>query len=199
MSPPWTDDPVMLALVKNLPAPQPYPHQDPYLFLLGSVISQQLSTKVARVIYDRFLNLFPGQYPEASLLLDMPVEKLRMAGLSTQKTSYLQNIARFHQASPIELAHLSTLTDEEIIAHLTQIKGVGRWTVEMLLMFPMGRPDVFPIDDLGIRQSIITQYRLTETGKELKLRLLAVAENWRPHRTLACKYLWQARDKPGSS
>ncbi len=159
------------------------------------MISQQLSTKVAKVIYERFLNLFPGQYPEAEVLLQKPTEALRAVGLSAQKMGYLQNIARFHQAFPISLAHLDSLTDEEIITHLTQIKGVGRWTVEMLLMFPMNRPDVFPVDDLGIRQSIVMHYALTETGKELKTRLVTIAEKWRPYRTLASKYLWLARDQ----
>ncbi len=191
----WSNDPIMQGLADSLPFPQPFVQRDPYLYLLGAIVSQQLSTKVATVIYERFLNLFPDRYPQANLLLDMPAETLRTAGLSGQKTAYLKNIAAFHLATPIDPVHLEALSDEEIIKHLTQIKGVGRWTVEMLLMFPMNRPDVFPIDDLGIRQSIITQYGLTETGKALQARLIEVAEGWRPHRTLACKYLWRARDK----
>ncbi len=191
----WSNDPIMQGLADSLPFPQPSVQRDPYLYLLGAIVSQQLSTKVATVIYERFLNLFPDRYPQANLLLDMPAETLRTAGLSGQKTAYLKNIAAFHLATPIDPVHLEALSDEEIIKHLTQIKGVGRWTVEMLLMFPMNRPDVFPIDDLGIRQSIITQYGLTETGKALQARLIEVAEGWRPHRTLACKYLWRARDK----
>jgi DNA-3-methyladenine glycosylase II len=147
------------------------------------------------VIYERFLILFPGRYPDAEALLAMPAETLRAAGLSGQKTSYLKNIAAFHLSTPIDPAHLEALSDEDIIRHLTTIKGVGRWTVEMLLMFPMNRPDVFPIDDLGIRQSIISLYGVTETGKAQLQKLTAIAENWRPHRTLACRYLWMARDK----
>lgn len=190
----WSNDPIMQGLADSLPPPQPSVQRDPYLYLLGAIVSQQLSTKVAAVIYERFLNLFPDRYPQANLLLDMPAETLRTAGLSGQKTAYLKNIAAFHLAAPIDPVHLEALSDEEVIKHLTQIKGVGRWTVEMLLMFPMNRPDVFPIDDLGIRQSIITLYGLTETGKALQTRLVEVAEGWRPHRTLACKYLWRARD-----
>ena len=190
----WNNDPVMQRLTASIPEPQPSAVQDPYVYLLRAIISQQLSTRVAAVIYDRFLKLFPNGYPDAEGLLAMPAETLRAAGLSGQKTSYLKNIATFHLATPIDPTHLEAMSDEEVIRHLTTIKGVGRWTVEMLLMFPMNRPDVFPIDDLGIRQSIITLYGLTETGKALQTRLVEVAEKWRPHRTLACKYLWRARD-----
>ena len=190
----WSNDPIMQGLADRLPPPPPSPQRDPYVYLMGAIVSQQLSTRVASVIYERFLNLFPDRYPAAQSVLDMPAETLRAAGLSGQKTAYLKNIAAFHLATPMDAAHLDALSDEEVIRHLTQIKGVGRWTVEMLLMFPMNRPDVFPIDDLGIRQSIITLYGLTETGKALQARLIAVAENWRPHRTVACKYLWRARD-----
>ncbi len=191
----WSNDPIMQGLAERLPLPQPSPHRDPYTYLLGAIVSQQLSTRVADIIHKRFLDLFPDRYPAAQLLLDLPAETLRAAGLSGQKTAYLKNIAAFHLATPIDAAHLDALSDEEVIRHLTHIKGVGRWTVEMLLMFPMNRPDVFPIDDLGIRQSIITLYGLTETGKALRTRLFEVAEKWRPHRTLACKYLWRARDR----
>ncbi len=191
----WNNDPVMQRLAASIPQPQPSAVQDPYVYLLRAIISQQLSTRVASVICERFLNLFPGRYPHAEAVLAMPAETLRAAGLSGQKTSYLKNIAALHRSTPIDPAHLEALSDEEIIRHLTTIKGVGRWTVEMLLMFPMNRPDVFPIDDLGIRQSIISLYGVTETGKAQLQKLTAIAENWRPHRTLACKYLWRARDK----
>jgi DNA-3-methyladenine glycosylase II len=194
MAVPWSNDPIMQGLADRLPQPEPSPRRDLYVYLLGAIVSQQLSTRVADVIYKRFLDLFPDRYPAAQPLLDMPAQTLRAAGLSGQKTAYLKNIAAFHLATPIDAAHLDALPDEEVIRHLTQIKGVGRWTVEMLLMFPMNRPDVFPIDDLGIRQSIISLYGLTQTGKALQTRLVEVAENWRPHRTLACKYLWLARD-----
>ena len=190
----WNNDPIMQGLANRLPLPQPSSHRDPYTYLLGAIVSQQLSTRVADVIHKRFLDLFPDRYPAAQGVLDLPAETLRAAGLSGQKTAYLKNIAAFHLATPIDAAHLDALSDEEVIRHLTHIKGVGRWTVEMLLMFPMNRPDVFPIDDLGIRQSIITLYGLTETGKALQTRLVEVAAKWRPHRTLACKYLWRARD-----
>jgi DNA-3-methyladenine glycosylase II len=179
--------------------PEPYPVADTYLFLIDSVISQQLSTKVAAVIYERFLQLFPEAYPSPQLLIEMPVEPLRKAGLSVAKANYLKNIARFYLEHSLDAHSLHAMPDEDILALLTQIKGVGPWTVQMVLMFPLNRPDVFPIDDLAIRQQIVRWYKLTETGKGLRIQLTGIAENWRPHRTLACKYLWKSKDLPDTA
>ena len=191
----WHDnDPVMTHLVQTLPAPAISVREDLYLALIEAIVSQQLSTRVADVIFARFLGLFPDGYPHAGQVSALETEKLRSVGLSGQKAGYIRNIAGFHGATHISVAGFSSHTDEEIITHLTQIKGVGRWTVQMLLMFPMNRPDVFPMDDLGIRQSMIGLYGVTETGKDLHQRLYQIAESWRPNRTLACKYLWKARD-----
>jgi len=188
------DDPVMTRLVERIPAPPVSTRDDLYLALLESVISQQLSVRVADVIFARFCALFSAGYPAAAEIISLEMERLRSVGLSGQKASYIRNIAGFHLENPITLDRLNHLTDEEVIEHLTQIKGVGRWTVQMLLMFPMNRPDVFPIDDLGIRQSMIELYAVTETGKDLHKRLHEIAERWKPNRTLACRYLWRARD-----
>ena len=187
-------DPVMTRLVETIPAPPPSVRNDLYLALLESVVSQQLSVRVADVIFARFCGWFTDNYPDAARVSALKTDVLRSVGLSGQKAAYIQNIAAFHLATPIMMERLSHLTDEEVIAELTQIKGVGRWTVQMLLMFPMNRPDVFPVDDLGIRQSMIALYGVTETGKDLYKRLHRIADAWQPHRTLACKYLWRARD-----
>jgi DNA-3-methyladenine glycosylase II len=187
-------DPVMTRLVETIPAPPPSVRNDLYLALLESVVSQQLSVRVADVIFARFCGLFADNYPEAAQVLALETDVLRSVGLSGQKAAYIRNIAAFHLANPVTMERLDHLTDEEVIAELTQIKGVGRWTVQMLLMFPMNRPDIFPIDDLGIRQSMIALYGVTETGKDLYKRLHQIADAWQPHRTLACKYLWRARD-----
>ncbi len=184
----------MEKLAEILPLPQPYPHQDTYLFLISSIISQQLSTKVAQVIQKRFLNLFPDNYPHAAEVLRLDLEKLRSVGLSQGKASYVQHIAQFHLSTPLHFPHLNVLSDAEVIQLLTQIKGVGTWTAQMVLMFPMNRPDVFAVDDLVIRQQMIKFYQIEETGKPLTLRLHSIADNWKPHRTLACKYLWNAKD-----
>jgi DNA-3-methyladenine glycosylase II len=190
----WQHDPVISRLAETLPVPTSYQQQDIYLALLSSIISQQLSTKVARVIRERFYNLFPEKYPQAELVIQFEIEALKKVGLSTAKAGYVQNIARFHLDFPLVYEHLQPLSDEELITLFTQIKGVGRWTAQMVLMFPMNRPDVFPVDDLAIQQQMVKFYQIKESGKELRQQLFTIAENWRPHRTLACRYLWDAKD-----
>ncbi len=165
-----------------------------YYDLLDSIVSQQLSVKVATVIFNRFCALFPDNYPHPELVIALEPEQLRSVGLSGQKAGYLQNVASFSLKNDLENHHWDMMSDEEIIDFLSQIKGVGKWTVQMLLMFTLGRPDVFPIDDLGIQQAMVRLYGLTETGKELKKRMLELAEPWQPHRTLASRYLWRWKD-----
>jgi DNA-3-methyladenine glycosylase II len=165
--------------------------KDVYLALLESIVSQQISVKAADTIFARFRDLFADQYPDPQILLSKTEEELRSAGLSFQKIGYIKNVASFTLEKGISYEHLNTLTDDEIIAYLTPIKGVGRWTVEMLLMFVMSRPDVFPVDDLVIRQKMVKAYSVTEEGKLLYKKLHEIAETWRPFRTIACRYLWR--------
>jgi DNA-3-methyladenine glycosylase II len=167
-----------------------------YTDLIGSIISQQISVRAAATIQARFLGLFGQGYPEAEQVLVLSEAQLREVGLSRQKAAYIRHIAEFFQRENLILYDWSGHTDEDIIRQLTQIKGVGRWTVEMILMFTLNRPDVFPIDDLGIRNAMIRLYELPESGKALRERLLQIAEPWRPWRTHACRYLWQWKDLP---
>lgn len=168
--------------------------KDVYYDLLESIVSQQLSVKAAATIHGRFMALFEDgiPYPEKLLALDVPT--LRSVGLSNQKASYMHNVAAFFVQEKLHGANWDTLTDEEIIQKLTKIKGVGRWTVEMILMFTLGRPDVLPVDDLGIQQAMKRLYELEETGKALRARMVEIAEPWRPYRTHACRYLWKWKD-----
>ena len=187
-------DPVLRPLIEAGPPIVPRPQQDLYFALLRSVIGQQLSTKVARVITGRFCALFPEGYPHPLLIAQTPDEDLRRVGLSGQKLSYIRNIVAFEQQGELDYGRISALPDEDLIRHLTQIKGVGRWTAEMILMFALDRPDVLPVGDLGIQTAMKRHYQLPETGKALAKRMEEVAEAWRPYRTLACKYLWQSLD-----
>jgi DNA-3-methyladenine glycosylase II len=189
-----SQDPVLAGLIRDKPDIIPEPHEDIYVSLLSSIISQQLSTKVARVIRDRFLHLFPAQYPAPELVLAQPQEALRGVGLSFQKIGYLRNVAAFSREGQLDYPVISGLADEDLIRHLIQIKGVGRWTAEMILMFTLGRPDVFPVDDLGIQHAMKKLYPLPQTGKALLSEMSRVAEAWRPYRTLASRYLWQSLD-----
>lgn len=158
-------------------------------------MSQQLSTKVAQVIYNRFIQLYNGKEPKPQQVLDTQDEILRSIGLSNAKVSYVKNVAAFCLEHSITDKKLAQLSNEEIIELLTQIKGVGRWTVEMLLMFSLGREDVFATDDLGIQNAMINLYKLNRTDKkQFKATMEQIAEKWRPYRTYACLYLWQWKD-----
>ncbi len=173
-----------LSLQKNIP-----------IKLMGSIISQQLSTKVAAIIYDRFLALYPAKKPTIQKVLDTPEETLRAIGISYAKINYIYAVASFCLEHKITDKKLQQLSNEAIIELLTQIKGVGKWTVEMLLMFSLGREDVFAVDDLGIQQAMTKLYNLdTANKKQLKLDMLAIAQAWSPYRTYACLHLWRWKD-----
>ncbi len=189
-----SQDPVLKKLITTFAIPEHSSNGDLYQDLIRSIVSQQLSIKAASTIYRRFLDLFAEgyAYPEEVSALDLP--NLRSVGLSRQKASYIQNVAEFFVSEKLEKKDWSLSKDEEIIEYLTQIKGVGIWTVQMILMFTLERPDVFPVDDLGIRNSMIRLYKVEENGKKLKPKLIEIAEAWRPYRTFACRYLWQWKD-----
>ncbi|MBF8963944.1 DNA-3-methyladenine glycosylase 2 family protein [Pontibacter sp. FD36] len=191
-------DPVMAQIVEQGRSIESSRSEDIYFRLLSAIVSQQLSTKAAATIFGRFKELFPDNYPHPHLVLETPDETLRGAGLSFQKIGYVRNVAAFAQGGNLEHTLIDAMEDEALIQHLTQIKGIGRWTVEMLLMFALERPDVMPVDDLGIQNAMKRHYGLEESGKLQKARMLEIAENWRPYRSVACKYLWQSLDNaPG--
>jgi DNA-3-methyladenine glycosylase II len=157
-------------------------------------MSQQLSTKVADVIQQRFLNLY-GSEPTPQQVLDTPPERLRAIGMSNAKAMYVQNVARFEMEKGIDHKRLSGLSNDEVIEYLTQIKGVGRWTTEMLLMFALGREDLFAMDDLGLKQAVINLYDLKHRKKKIMhAKILKISEQWAPYRTYACMYLWRWKD-----
>lgn len=171
-------------------------HKNIPLRLMASIMSQQLSTKVARVIYHRFLELYNGKEPNPQQVLDTPPEKLRAIGLSNAKVSYVQNVARFCIDHQITDKKLLAMNNEEIIELLTAIKGVGKWTVEMLLMFTLGREDVFAVDDLGIQRAMTHIYKLDATDKKaMKEKMLRLSSKWTPYRTYACLHLWAWKDQ----
>jgi DNA-3-methyladenine glycosylase II len=166
-----------------------------YLHLCASIISQQLSTKVAKVIYQRFLNLYGKKEPSAQEILNISVEKFRSIGFSNAKASYVHNVCKFFVEHDLTDAKIRKMSNEEVIDLLTQIKGVGKWTVEMILMFTLGREDVFAVDDLGIQQSITKLYKLDSSDKKLmKEKMLQISSKWSPYRTYACRYLWGWKD-----
>lgn len=165
------------------------------LRLCASIMSQQLSTRVAEVIFRRFLELYGDEEPTPQQIIDTPFDKLRAIGLSNAKVSYVQNVAHFVIEHGLDDKKIAKMDNEDVIETLTQIKGVGRWTVEMLLMFTLGREDVFAVDDLGIQQAMERLYKIDPTNKkEMKEKMLRISQKWAPYRTYACLYLWRHKD-----
>ena len=164
-------------------------------YLCASIMSQQLSTKVADVIYKRFINLYGGKEPSPQQIMDTSFETLRGIGLSNAKVNYVKNVAQFEIESGLAAKKLNKMTNEEVIEYLIVIKGVGRWTIEMLLMFALGREDVFAVDDLGIQNAMIKLYKLDNSDKKkLKENMLRLSSKWSPYRTYACVHLWRWTD-----
>lgn len=163
--------------------------------LCQSIMSQQLSTKVADVIFKRFLNLYRGNDPQLQQIVDTPFDTLRGIGLSNAKTNYVQNVAKYFIEHNITDKMLYKMSNEEVMELLLPIKGVGRWTVEMLLMFTLGHEDVFAPDDLGIQQAMAHIYKLDMADKKvLREKMLKISAKWSPYRTHACFYLWRYKD-----
>jgi DNA-3-methyladenine glycosylase II len=166
--------------------------RDPYGALLRSIVGQQLSTKAARSIYARLTELFGGHAPAPRELLSADPEAIRAAGLSRAKVAYLRDLAEHIEDGELQLERLAELPDEEVSAQLTAVKGLGRWTVDMFLIFHLGRPDVLPVGDLGIRRAAQRAYGFAELPDARQLE--RIAEPWRPYRSLACLYLWRSLD-----
>jgi DNA-3-methyladenine glycosylase II len=170
-------------------------HKNICLRLCASIMSQQLSTKVAKVIYHRFLELYGGNEPTPQQIVITPLETLRGIGLSNAKAQYVLNVAQFAIDNNLDDKQLKKMSNEDIIELLTQIKGVGRWTVEMLLMFTLGREDVFAVDDYGIQVAMKKIYKLDDSNKkEMREKMLKLSAKWSPYRTYACLHLWHYKD-----
>ncbi len=187
-------DPILQPLIDHVVLKERTAQKTVYEALIRSIVFQQLSGKAASSIHGRFLALFEDGFPHPSRIQSLSPEELRAVGLSRQKSGYVKNVAVFFIENDLVKKDWSSETDESIINQLTQIKGVGQWTVEMILMFTLKRMDVLPLDDLVVKNSMIAMYKVEEKGRALKKRLLAIAEPWRPYRTVASLYLWQWQD-----
>lgn len=186
-------------LIENHPTVSIRKSPDIVFYLIASIMSQQLSAKVAATITTRFLELYGGRKPKPQEILATPTETLRSIGLSNSKASYVHNVARFALEQSMDHTRLHEMSDEDIIEYLTQIKGVGRWTVEMLLMFALGREDIFAIDDWGVQNAMLHIYKLDRTNKKaFRQELLRISAKWSPYRSYACMHLWKWK-KPAST
>jgi DNA-3-methyladenine glycosylase II len=188
-------DPVLAALIRRqgpcgLAAAQ---RADHFSALVRAITFQQLSTKAATTIYDRMVALMPDRAPTLDGFAGVSDEQLRAAGMSRQKTAYLRDLCAKITAGAVDLDALESLDDEAIIASLVQVKGIGRWSAEMFLIFRLLRPDVLPVDDLGIVTAVQRAYGLRKRPSADRLR--KIGDAWRPYRSIASWYLWRSLDK----
>lgn len=190
-------DPTLAALIARVGVCRfaPNPAGTHFEAVARSIVFQQLSGKAAGTIHGRFHALYGGRAPEPGELLATSDEALRAAGLSRQKVGYLRDLAARVDAGDVPLADIETLGDEHVIAALTRVKGVGRWTAQMFLMFRLGRPDVLPDLDLGVQKAIQLAYGLRAMPKPADV--LHIGQPWAPHRTVAAWYLWRSLDNGG--
>jgi DNA-3-methyladenine glycosylase II len=186
-------DPILRATIKRIgPCGMASRQRPDHLSALaGAIVSQQLSTKAAATIFRRFLALFPGsEIPDAAAIAGLDDQTLRGVGLSTQKIGYLRDLCARIGDGRLRLDELESLDDEQVVERLTAVKGFGRWTAEMFLMFRLHRPDVLPVNDLGIMKAVQSIYGLRRLPRAE--RILEIGEAWRPYRSVACWYLWQS-------
>ena len=163
-----------------------------FAVLVESIISQQLATNAAEAIFRRFTRLYP-KFPTTAQILSTRKSKLRKAGLSGMKIEYLKDLARNIDEGRLRIRSLPKMSDDEVIENLTQVKGIGRWTAEMFLIFSLGRQDVLPVDDLGLRKGVQMAFSLAELPKPKEVEKLG--ERWRPYRSIATWYLWKSLKK----
>jgi DNA-3-methyladenine glycosylase II len=184
-------DPILAKIIGKIKLKERKPHKRYFEALCVSIINQQLSGKAAATIEKRFIALFPDKkFPKPAQVLKKSDKVLRTAGLSFQKISYIKSLAGLVEKGKIDFGRFTKLTDEEIIGLLTEVKGIGRWTAEMFLIFCLNRPDVFSHGDLGLRNAVKKWYKLDKDRQTKRYHQLV--ESWKPHRTAAARYLWKS-------
>ncbi len=183
-------DPIMRALIARVGPCELRPWRQYFLTLCGSIIAQQLSMRVADVIQNRFVALYPRRRPTPATVVRASLARLRSVGLSKQKATYLKDLASGFLDGRIHTGRFARQSNEEIITALTSIHGIGRWTAEMFLMFSLNRLDVLPVDDLGIKKAVQRWYGLRALPTAKKIR--AIGQGWHPYETIASWYLWRS-------
>jgi DNA-3-methyladenine glycosylase II len=164
-----------------------------YRSLIEAIIAQQLSGSAAESILQKFKKLYQPNFPKPIDVLQTPDRNLRKVGLSKAKIGYIKELSKKIESRHINMKKFSSMEDEKIIEHLTTVKGIGRWTAEMFLIFSMGRLDVLPVGDLGLKKGIRLMYSMSELPTEDKI--ISIAESWRPYRTVATWYIWKSLNK----
>ncbi len=188
------NDPVLARIIERVGPIKFQLDDDHYEALVGSIIFQQLAGSAARAILNRFKQLYGGRLPTPKEYLATELEKLRGSGLSPQKISYLKDLSEKLDRGLLDLRKFSRTSDEEVVRELDDVRGIGRWTAEMFLLFMLGRTDVLPVDDLGLQKAAKRIYRLRSLpGKE---KFQKLAEKWHPYSSVATLYLWRSTEKP---
>ncbi len=187
------NDPVLASLIAQIGPVGISRRRERFQALVRTIIFQQLAGAAANAIYGRFVALFPGKkFPSPEQVLKKSDAELRKVGLSAKKALYIKDLAAHVRDGAINFHRFHRMEDEAIIEHLIRVKGIGRWTAEIFLMFNLGRPDVIPADDLGVQNAVMRHYRLAERPN--RKTLVELAERWRPYRTAAAWYLWRSLD-----
>lgn len=193
-----TQDPILAPIISSHGLPTFTPHTNYYQELVDSIISQQLSVKAARAIEGRFMELFGGNFPTPEQILSRSIDELRGVGLSRPKAAYIQDLAQKILDGTVTFDTLDQLSNQEIIDELTKVKGIGEWTVHMFLMFCMGRLDVLPVGDLGIRNGVQKLYGLDHVPLPQEVAEIAKKRGWHPYESIASWYVWQSLDNAPS-
>jgi len=185
------NDYTLAGLIKSIGQYSIELHHDPFESLLKAIIYQQLSGKSANAIYKRFLNYYNGKVPQPTQIITTTDELFRTKiGLSYRKIEYIKDLSSRISTKRLDLSLLPTMSDEEIIAELIKVKGIGRWTAEMFLIFGLGRPDVMPLGDLGVRKAMQKLYNLSQLPDSYYV--LKISSSWTPYRSIATWYLWKS-------
>jgi DNA-3-methyladenine glycosylase II len=185
-------DPKLAKIIKRVGNYQIEKRNNHFAVLVESIISQQLASAAAEAIFTRFKKLYP-KFPTSSQILNTKDAKLRSVGLSGMKVEYLKDLSQKIEDGKLKMRTLSKMTDDEIIEHLIQVKGIGRWTAEMFLIFSLGRLDVLPTGDLGLRKGVQMAFSLSELPKPNEVEKIGV--RWKPYRSVATWYLWKSLQK----
>ena len=185
-------DPKLVKIIERIGAYQIKKRNNHFAVLVESIISQQLAGAAAEAIFGRFKKLYP-KFPAANQILKTKNAKLRSVGLSGMKVEYLKDLAQKIKDGKLKMRSLSKMTDDDVIEHLTQVKGIGRWTAEMFLIFSLGRLDVLPTGDLGLRKGVQMAFSLSELPKPKEVEKIGM--RWRPYRSVATWYLWKSLQK----
>ena len=192
-------DQKMRELIKRYGPCSVRPHARYFQTLVGSIISQQLSTKAADTIRGRFVGLYaPSLFPKPAQIIETPDESMRGVGLSFQKIGYIKDLATKTEDGTLKLSQFSSMSDDEIIQMLTSVKGIGVWTVHMFLIFSLARMDVLPVGDLGVRRAIQLRYGFDELPNAEEMERIANENGWRPYRSIASWYLWRSLENKAS-